>query len=139
MKENVISPNQLFLENESKFSYEETVTLLSEHILNIGWKISAVHDLQATLKKNGKNILPVKILELCNPVYSGQLLDTDALRIYSPMMPCRLSVYEKNDGKVYIARMDSAAMAAMVGGKVEEVMAKAFADIEKVLECFIAG
>lgn len=138
MKENVLSPSQLFLENESKFSYEETVTLLSEHILNIDWKISAVHDLQATLKKNGKDILPVRILELCNPVYSGQLLDTDALRIYSPMMPCRLSVYEKNDGKVYIARMNSAAMAAIVGGKVEEVMAKAFADIENVLEYFIA-
>ncbi len=139
MKENGFSPGQMFLENESKFSYEETVTLLSEHILNIGWKISAVHDLQATLKKNGKDILPVKILELCNPVYSGQLLDTDALRIYSPMMPCRLSIYEKDNGKAYIARMDSATMAIMVGGKVEEVMAKAFADIEKVLEYFIAG
>ncbi|NDV80142.1 DUF302 domain-containing protein [Dysgonomonas sp. 511] len=137
MKENVFSPNQLFLENESKFSYEETVILLSEHILNIDWKISAIHDLQATLKKNGKEVLPIKIFELCNPVYSGQLLDMDTLRIYSPIMPCRLSVYEKNDGKVYIARMDSATMAAMVGGKVEEVMAKAFADIEKVLEYFI--
>lgn len=137
MKENVFSPNQLFWENESKFSYEETVILLSEHILNIDWKISAIHDLQATLKKNGKEVLPIKIFELCNPVYSGQLLDMDTLRIYSPIMPCRLSVYEKNDGKVYIARMDSATMAAMVGGKVEEVMAKAFADIEKVLEYFI--
>ncbi|MDL2281803.1 DUF302 domain-containing protein [Parabacteroides sp. OttesenSCG-928-G06] len=138
MKENLLSDNQMFLENESKFSYEETVRLLSEHIVDINWKISAIHDLQATLKKSGKEILPIQIFELCNPVYSGQLLDTDMLRIYSPMMPCRLSVYEKNNGKTYIARMNSESMASMVGGKVEEVMAKAFSDIEEVLAYFIA-
>ncbi|MDU1889585.1 MAG: DUF302 domain-containing protein [Dysgonomonas sp.] len=137
MKENGFSTDQIFLENESRFSYEETVTLLSDRILNVGWKISAIHDLQATLKKNGKEVLPIKIFELCNPVYSGQLLEIDSLRVYSPMMPCRLSVYEKEDGKAYIARMNSGIMASMVGGITEEVMTNAFVDIEKVLEYFI--
>lgn len=139
MKKNVSSTDRMFLENESRFSYEETVTLLSDRILNVSWKISAIHDLQATLKKNGKEVLPIKIFELCNPVYSGQLLEIDSLRIYSPMMPCRLSVYEKEDGKTYIARMNSGIMASMVGGITEEVMTKAFVDIEKVLEFFISA
>ena len=137
MKKNVPSTDRMFLENESRFSYEETVTLLSDRILNVSWKISAIHDLQATLKKNGKEVLPIKIFELCNPVYSGQLLEIDSLRVYSPMMPCRLSVYEKENGKAYIARMNSVIMASMVGGITEEVMTNAFVDIEKVLEYFI--
>jgi len=139
MKENVLSPDQMFLENESKFAYDETVILLSDRISDIGWKITAIHDLQAILKKNGKDVLPIKIFELCNPVYSGQLLEVDSLKVYSPMMPCRLSAYEKGDGKTYISRMNSAAMASMIGGKVEEVMSKAFIDIEKVLEYFITA
>lgn len=139
MKENEFSPDQMFLENASKFPYDETVRLLTDRISAIGWKTSMIHDLQATLKKNGKEVLPIKIFELCNPVYSGQLLEVDSLKIYSSMMPCRLSVYEKEGGKAYISRMNSAAMAAMIGGKVEEVMRKAFIDIEKVLEYFITG
>ena len=138
MKENLLSESQMFLENESKYSFEETIQLLPNHIALAGWKITSIHDMQATLKKNGKEVLPIQVFELCNPVYAGELLQEDDLRIFSPMMPCRLSVYRKQDGKTYLARMNSALMAAAIGGKVEEVMAKAFSDIEIVLYNFIA-
>lgn len=138
MKENLLSENQMFLENESKYSFEETIQLLPNHISLAGWKVTSIHDMQATLMKNGKDVLPIQVFELCNPVYAGELLQEDDLRIFSPMMPCRLSVYRKIDGKTYLARMNSALMAAAIGGKVEEVMAKAFSDIEIVLYNFIA-
>lgn len=77
---------------------------------------------------------PIKIFELCNPVYSGQLFEVDSLH---HQLPSRLSVYEKEDGKAYIGRMNSGIMASMVGGITEEVMTNAFVDIEKALEYFI--
>jgi len=133
MKKNDVYESEMFLSDESNYSFDETVLMLSDRILAAGWKISAIHDLQATLMKNGKDVLPVKIFELCNPLYSGELLEEDALRVYSPMVPCRISVYEVKGGKVFISRMNSAAMASGIGGKVEEVMSKAFREMEAVV------
>ena len=48
-----------FIENESLYGFEHTVELLSAKITEIGWKISMTHDLQETLRKNGKDVLPV--------------------------------------------------------------------------------
>lgn len=137
MEKDYSSLNEMFLANESNYSFDETVLMLSDKILAAGWRISAIHDLQATLMKNGKDVLPVKIFELCNPSYSGQLLEEDSLRVYSPIMPCRISVYEVEGNRVYISRMNSAAMASQIGGKVEEVMSKAFKDMEIVLKALI--
>lgn len=123
-----------FLVSESKYGFDQTVEELSKGIISIGWKISVVHDLQATLKKSNQNVLPIKILEICKPEYSGRLLAVDSLRIYSPLMPCRISVYQMQDGKTHVSRMNSGMMAKQIGGLVEEVMTGAFEEIENLLK-----
>jgi len=40
----------------------------------------------------------------------------------SVMMPCRISVYVKDDGKIYMALVDGAEMAAGQPGKIAQVM-----------------
>lgn len=125
---------QMFFESKSKFGFDETVEKLSEIILENGWKVTHTHDLKETMKKNGLEVAPVKVIELCNPQYAYRLLSDDTLRIYSNMMPCRLSVYEKADGKTYVSRMNSAMMAAQIGGVVQEVMSGAFHDAERFIE-----
>jgi len=127
---------EMFIENESKYSFNETVEKLTDSIVSIGWKVTHVHDLQETLHKNNFEVLPVKVLELCKPAYSVRLLERDHERLYSSLMPCRISVYETSDGKTRISRMDSGKMAAQIGGVVNEVMQMAFADIENVLNPF---
>ena len=126
-----------FIENESLYGFEHTVELLSAKITEIGWKISMTHDLQETLRKNGKDVLPVKVIELCKPDYSVQLLKEDSERIYSSLMPCRISVYTTTDGKTHISRMNSQLLASQIGGVVEKVMGTAFADIENILKTLI--
>ena len=125
---------QMFFESKSKYGFEETVEKLSEIILESGWKVTHTHDLQETMKKNGLDVAPVKVIELCNPKYAYRLLSDDELRIYSNMMPCRLSVYEKADGKTYVSRMNSAMLASQIGGVVQEVMSGAFHDAEGFIE-----
>ncbi len=124
----------MFIENESIYSFEETVQKMTDSILSIGWKVSHIHDLQETLRKNNLEVLPIKVLELCKPTYSVRLLERDEERLYSSLMPCRISVYETSDGKTKISRMDSGVMAAQIGGIVFEVMQKAYSDIESILE-----
>ena len=126
-----------FIENESLYGFEHTIELLSAKIAEIGWKISVVHDLQDTLRKNGKDVLPVKVIELCKPDYSVQLLKEDKERIYSSLMPCRISVYLTSDGETHISRMNSQLLASQIGGLVEKVMGEAFSSIEAILKSMI--
>jgi uncharacterized protein (DUF302 family) len=124
----------MFFENRSRYGFEETINQLKELGPENEWKIIQILDLQETMKKNGKDVLPVKVLEMCKPDYAYQLLSDNSLRIYSNMMPCRVSVYEKTDGNTYISRMNSAMFAEQIGGVLQEVMSKAFEDVESMIK-----
>jgi uncharacterized protein (DUF302 family) len=126
--------NELFLESESKYGFDETVKILTQTITNDGWKIYIVQDLKESMKKADKDVLPVKVFELCNPKHSYKLLSKDGERIYSSLMPCRFSVYEKSDGKVYISRMNTIMLSKQIGGLVEEVMTDASNETESFLK-----
>ena len=126
--------NRMFFENKSRFGFEETINQLTELVPENEWKIIQILDLQETMRKNGKDVLPVKVVEMCKPDYAYQLLSEDSQRIYSNMMPCRVSVYEKSDGNTYISRMNSAMFAEQIGGVMQGVMSKAFDDVEKMIK-----
>ena len=126
--------NRMFFENKSRFGFEETINQLTELVPENEWKIIQMLDLQETMRKNGKDVLPVKVVEMCKPDYAYQLLSEDSQRIYSNMMPCRISVYEKSDGKTYISRMNSAMFAEQIGGVMQDVMSTAFDDVEKMIK-----
>lgn len=124
----------MFFESESKFGFDETVEKLSNIIAEGGWRVTHTHDLKETMRKNSFEVHPVKVIELCNPKYAYRLLSVDELRIFSNMMPCRISVYEKADGKTYVSRMNSALFASQIGGVVEEVMSGAYRDAEEFIK-----
>jgi len=131
--------NEMFFESRSRFSFAETLQKLSDLVPVSGWKEISVLDLQELMKKNGKEILPVKVVELCRPDYAYRLLSDDSQRIYSNMLPCRISVYEKGDGNCYISRMNTAMMAAQLGGVTEEVMTAAYHDAEEMIRQLVVA
>ncbi len=126
--------NKVFLETLSPFDFRSTVELLSKEIENKSWKISNVYDLQKTLNQHGKDVLPVKVFSLCHPNHSSRILEKDSERIISSMMPCRVSIYEKADGKTYISRMNSSMIAAGLGGIAEQVMTESANEVEEIIE-----
>jgi uncharacterized protein (DUF302 family) len=128
---------QMFLENESKYNFAETIEKLTAEIEKKTWKVSAVHDLQETLKKNGTAVLPIKVFALCHPKHSSKILLKDDERIVSSLMPCRVSVYEKSNGKCYISRMNTGVLAKSMGGVVEEVMIASSKEVEEILNSLI--
>ena len=122
--------DNMFIENKSKFSLEETVTKLNEAVDQSDWKLIHMHDLQQLMHKNGHEVLPAKVMEICAPSFAFKLLSTDKERVYSNMMPCRLSVYEKSDGETYVSRMNIEQFASSMGGVIQEVMTIAFRGAE---------
>jgi len=125
--------SELFFENESKYNFDDTVTKLSEEIVKRSWNVSFVHDLQQTLHKHGQEVLPIKVFAICHPKHSGKILDKDDERIVSSLMPCRVSVYMKSDGKTYISRMNASFISNNVGGLIGEVMSGSASDVENIL------
>ncbi|MBM3404674.1 MAG: DUF302 domain-containing protein [Bacteroidetes bacterium] len=76
----------------------------------------------------------IKVLELCKPAYSGKLLAQDNERDISSLMPCRISVYEKSDGKTYVSRINSGLLSNFLGGLFAEVMGQASEDMEEIIQ-----
>jgi len=124
----------LMIESQSRFNITETIDILSKTIIEKGWKITIVHDLQETMKKNGREVLPVKVMEICNPGLAFRILSKDELRDASPMLPCRISVYGKSDGFTYIARMNAPAFAGMLHEDAAKTVIQAFNEAEEFLK-----
>ncbi len=124
----------MFIEDRSKLGLDETVDLISEIGLESGWKVIQVLNLQETMRKNGKDVNPVKVMEMCKPEYAYEILSEDNLRIYSNMLPCRISVHENSDGVTYVSRMNIEMFSSQIGGVLQEVMDKAYAEVEEIIK-----
>ncbi|MFA9392234.1 MAG: DUF302 domain-containing protein [Prolixibacteraceae bacterium] len=129
-----MNAQEYFTESESIYGFEETVAQF-ESIVNDtpDWKVLKTYDLQESMKKSGFSVQAVKVFSLCNPDYSSKILFSNQERVVTSMMPCRLSIYIKTDGKTYISRMNSAEMASKMGGLVDKVMSSASNDMESMI------
>lgn len=131
------APKLMLIEDESKYDFNTTVLKFEESVTDMGWKIPAVHDLQNTMDKFGKKVRPVKVFELCHPDHAFQILRESDERIVSSLMPCRVSIYEKEDGKVYISRMNSGLVSKTMGKLISGVMSGAAAENELMINSVI--
>ena len=129
--------NQMIIEKVSPWDFEKTVQLLTSEAEKRDWKIPAIHDLQQSLAKAGKVVNPVKVLEVCKPEFSGKMLEKNDERIVSVMMPCRISIYLKEDGKTYVAMLNGAALASQMPLPVREVMTAASDEVNEIVDSVI--
>lgn len=124
----------MFREIESPFGVEETAARIQANIQSLehkGWKLSGLRNPARAVNVAGGNVLPVLLVEACSTAYSQPLLKDDATRILSILMPCSITVYKKDDGKVYIGLMNAGLMGKMFGSKVASIMNEVAADQEK--------
>lgn len=126
--------NNFIVEQRSKFDFEGTVKKLVAEAEKREWKVPAIHDLQQSLAKSGKTVKPVKVIEICKPEYSGKMLELNHERIVSVMMPCRISVYEKEDGKTYIALINTGVMASDLPENIASVMKAASSETFEIVK-----
>ena len=133
----LMAPKMMIIEDESMYNFEESKAMFEESVKEHGWKIPATHDLQKTMTKFGYDVRPVVVYELCHPDHASKILLESEERIVSSMMPCRVAIYEKADGKVYVSRMNSGLMAKTLGKLIKTVMADASSENEEILEVLL--
>ncbi len=133
----ISAPRLMMVEDQSKYDFEETVERFEAEVLDAGWSIPGHHDMQAILESHGHDVLRVEIFELCSSRYSAEILELDDERIVSPLMPCRIAIYEKSDGNTYIARMNNTLMARLFGGVIYDVMEQASEETEAIIDKLI--
>ena len=105
-----MNTNQVIIEQVSPFDVPTTVEKLKAAADKKEWQNPAVHNLQQSLAKSGKEVRPVQVIEICKPEFSGKMLELNNERIVSILMPCRISVYEKENGKTYVALLNMTEM-----------------------------
>ncbi len=131
-------PGLMMLEDQSRYDdFDTTVEQFEQKVREAGWSILIVHDMQETLLGHGHDVKSVKIFELCSARYSAEILKLDDERIVAPLMPCRIAIYEKNDGNTYVSRLDSELLARPFGGVIRDVMQVAAVEIENVIQQII--
>jgi uncharacterized protein (DUF302 family) len=123
-------------ERLSPLGLQETVDAIVKKAKAIGWVVPGIKKLEKNIKKHGgPDVLPVRLVELCQPHYSGKLMLDDDARYVSVLMPCTIAVYTKKDGKTYVAHLKVENLGPMMGGIVAEVMGGPVArDQARILE-----
>ena len=128
-----MSTNQIIIEHVSPFDVTTTVEKLIVAAAIKEWQNPAVHNLQQSLAKSGKTVRPVQVIEICKPEYSGKMLEKSDERIVSVMMPCRISVYEKEDGKIYVASLNGRSFASGMPDSIQATMIAVADELEEIV------
>ncbi len=131
------APGMMLKEAESKYNFEQSVKLFEQTAKDMGWSVPTVHDLKKTMNNFGYDVNRAKVFELCHPDHAVRILERDDERIVSSMMPCRVSIYEKSDGKTYVSWMNTSLMGNMMGGVIADVMGIASKESETMVSAII--
>lgn len=125
----------MFKETPSPFGLEETVARVQQNIQNVGngWALVGLREPAKAVQADGGNVLPVILIEACSTKYSGPILKDDSVRFLSLLIPCKVAVYKKNDGKIYIGTMNAGLVGRLFGSSVGAIMAGVSADQAKFL------
>lgn len=130
-------PKLMFTVSESKYDFDKTAEILTASVTENNWSMPHQYDLQQTMAKHGFEVKPVKVFSICKPDIAVRVLGKDADRHISSMMPCRVAIYQKADGKTYIARMNAGLFSMLLGGNAQAVMGDAGSGSEKILEAVV--
>jgi len=129
-----VMPSLMLKTYETTLGYDEMIEALQERVLQAGWVVSGVKEMNQSLAEEGVEFEPrVTLFSLCQPQYAKSILTTD--RDISVMMPCKFSIWEGDDGKVYLTKMNTGLMGKLFGGNVAKIMGGSVAkDEERILE-----
>lgn len=128
----------MMTEAKSRLGFKETVAALQEAAKQRGWQVGQIIDMQEAMIKAGqKNAKPFTVLPMCKQDLAENLLKTQVEQKAMPFAPCRMSVFEGTDGKVYIAKPNTEFMAQMAT-PVFAPLLKKFVEEEKALLANIA-
>jgi uncharacterized protein (DUF302 family) len=135
----VVMRSRMIQVTASPLGFDETLEALDRGVEAAeGWSSPGKRDLNAMMRKHGVEFTPrVTLVEVCKAPYAKEVLSDD--RRMATLMPCALAVYEDNDGKVWISKMNTGLMGRVFGGTVGRVMAGLVSKEETTILSAIEG
>lgn len=82
----------MLIESKSPYDFVTIVGKFEQAIAKQGWKVPAVHDLQATMHNFGKTVSPVKYLNCVIRIMPKKSCAKAKKESY-PAMPCLIAIY----------------------------------------------
>ncbi len=133
------NPRAVVVEDISRADFAATVSALKTQFAADGWTLLGEIDLGARIAKKGTQ-LPggLVILELSSGGNTIPLLKNEATRYVAGLMPCSVSVYGMDDGRVVVSRMNAAAVAGMMEPQVGEVLKHSAARLDASIAAALA-
>jgi uncharacterized protein (DUF302 family) len=128
---------KMLLEVPSPLGFEETLERLEANAKELGWKVPKKWkvDFQKNLMRvTDTDIGPNRVIKMCEPFAAAKLLVKDEYKMLTAMMPCTIAVFQKSDGKTYVAMMNLEAMGNMYGGEVKEMTEELAPQMEQMLK-----
>lgn len=127
-----LMPGMMIVTHESKLGLEETVAAIQAAMEDADWASPGVINLNKSMAKHGEQFDPqVRVIQLCKAPYARDVLTTD--RYVSCLMPCTISVWEDDAGKVHVSKMNTGLMGKMFGGNIARVMGGKVAGEEQAI------
>lgn len=120
-----ITYSAFFKVTESPYGLEETAARIQANIQALshkGWRLSGLRSPSKAVEFAGGNVLPVLLVEACSTDYSAPLLKLDRTRIFSIMMPCTITVFKNDDGKIYIGMLNAEVMKLFFGAEAAPIL-----------------
>ncbi len=125
----------MFRVSKSEHGFDQTVQMVRENALRLGWDIPWQFELQQHYRDTGlSDMTKVVNMYLCNPQGGYDIMKDDAYKPMAAMMPTAVSVYETSTAEVYVSRMNLGRMSAVFGGKVKAALKGGGERLEKALE-----
>ena len=126
------APGMMIHEKPSPVGLDETVERITRTAKADGWAVQSIIELEKSIKKNGGgDVKPIRLVNLCQAQHAFKLMSQDDIRPLSVFLPCTISVYEKTDGKTYVASMNAELFGKLMGGLVAEVMGEEVAESQE--------
>jgi uncharacterized protein (DUF302 family) len=109
----------------AKQGYDETVKAVKAGAAKRGWPVGEVQDMQAQMHQAGmKDAKRMTLIPTCPAGANDKIAKASGGK--APALPCRATVFEGKDGKIYLVRMNTANMAKLMQ---EAAVAKAMAEV----------
>lgn len=119
----------MILEHRSPYDFDKTVATVVNNATARGWEAPKSFDFRASLVAHGQpDPGRITVIKLCSPQFASRMFADDDSKYVSVMAPCSISVYEKSDGRTYLAAMNMGLMARLIGGEVGRIMTDIAAD-----------
>ncbi len=112
--------------------YEEVLASVKAAAQKQGFRVSNVHDIAASLRKDGISREPYATVEVCNSKIAADVLNAQPL--LGSVMPCRIAVFQKGNETTVSMVRPSRLMALFPGSSGVKKDAR---EVEKSMEAIV--